>query len=63
MNDESLSDSPYLPARQAAAYLHVNEKKLYELANGRELPAAKVGGKWLFPRAMLAEWLLVLEIG
>lgn len=58
MNDDSLSESPYLTARQAAAYLHVNEKKLYELANGRELPAAKVGGKWLFPRAMLDEWLL-----
>lgn len=44
------TDSPYLTARQAAAYLQINEKKLYELANGRELPAARVGGKWLFPR-------------
>lgn len=50
--------STYLTAKQAAAYLHVNEKKLYELANAREVPAAKVGGKWLFPRAMLDEWLL-----
>lgn len=58
MSGDDAPDSPYMTARQAAAYLHVNEKKLYELANARELPAAKVGGKWLFPRAMLDEWLL-----
>lgn len=54
----SAMDDTYLTAKQAAAYLHFNEKKLYELANAREVPAAKVGGKWLFPRAMLDEWLL-----
>lgn len=51
------ADSPNLTARQAAAYLHLNEKKLYELANAHELPAARVGGKWLFPRALLDQWL------
>lgn len=52
------TDSPCLTARQAAAWLHLNEKKLYELANSRDIPAARVGGKWLFPRALLEEWLL-----
>ncbi|MHB1374976.1 MAG: substrate-binding domain-containing protein [Thauera sp.] len=47
-----------LNAREAAAFLQLNEKKLYELANSREVPAARVGGKWLFPRALLEEWLL-----
>ncbi|HHW62762.1 MAG TPA: helix-turn-helix transcriptional regulator [Rhodocyclaceae bacterium] len=47
-----------LNAREAAAFLQLNEKKLYELANSRELPAVRVGGKWLFPRALLEEWLL-----
>ena len=47
-----------LTAREAAALLHLNEKKLYALASSRELPAARVGGKWLFPRALLEEWLL-----
>lgn len=51
------ADSPCLNARQAAAFLQLNEKKLYELANRREIPAARVGGKWLFPRALLTEWL------
>jgi DNA binding domain, excisionase family len=50
--------SACLSAREAAAFLHLNEKKLYELANSRELPAARIGGKWLFPRALLEEWLL-----
>lgn len=50
-------DGPCLTARQAAALLQLNEKKLYELANSREIPAARVGGKWLFPRALLLEWL------
>ena len=51
-------ESPCLTAKQAAAYLHLNEKKLYELANSGEVPAARVGGKWLFPRRLLDEWLL-----
>jgi excisionase family DNA binding protein len=51
-------ESPCLTAREAAAYLHLNEKKLYELANSREVPAARIGGKWLFPRRLLDEWLL-----
>ncbi|MDO9598914.1 MAG: helix-turn-helix transcriptional regulator [Azoarcus sp.] len=51
------AESPNLTARQAAAYLHLNEKKLYELARAHEIPAARVGGKWLFPRALLDEWL------
>ncbi len=50
--------SACLTAREAAAFLHLNEKKLYELANSREIPAARIGGKWLFPRALLEEWLL-----
>ena len=49
---------PCLNAREAAAFLQLNEKKLYALANSREIPAARVGGKWLFPRALLEEWLL-----
>lgn len=66
MSDASSADAPdgpYLTARQAAAYLHLNEKKLYELANGGEVPAARVGGKWLFPRRLLDDWLLELAHG
>lgn len=45
-------------ARQAAAYLQINEKKLYELAAEGAVPATKVTGKWLFPRDLVDQWLV-----
>lgn len=41
-----------------AAYLHINEKKVYELASKRELPGTKVTGKWLFPKELVDQWLI-----
>jgi excisionase family DNA binding protein len=46
-----------LTLREAAAYLRLSERSLYELARNRRLPAAQLGGKWLFPRAQLERWL------
>jgi excisionase family DNA binding protein len=46
-----------LTMKEAAAWLRLSERSLYELARGRRLPAAQVGGKWLFPRAQLERWL------
>lgn len=43
--------------REAAEYLRLSERSLYDLARNRRLPAAQVGGKWLFPRARLERWL------
>jgi putative molybdopterin biosynthesis protein len=46
-----------LTLREAAAYLRLSERSLYELARTRRLPAAQLGGKWLFPRGQLEHWL------
>jgi excisionase family DNA binding protein len=46
-----------LTLREAAAWLRLSERSLYELARQRRVPAAQLGGKWLFPRAMLERWL------
>jgi excisionase family DNA binding protein len=46
-----------LTLREAAQYLRLSERALYDLARGRRLPAAQLGGKWLFPRAKLERWL------
>lgn len=54
----SESDAPYLTARQAAAYLHLNEKTLYSLVAEGAVPATRATGKWLFPRRLLDEWLV-----
>jgi excisionase family DNA binding protein len=48
----------YLTSKQAAGYLHLTEKKLYELAASGAVPATKATGKWLFPKRLLDEWLV-----
>jgi putative molybdopterin biosynthesis protein len=42
---------------EAAVYLRLSERKLYELAANGVVPCTKVTGKWLFPRAALDRWL------
>ncbi|WP_203073139.1 helix-turn-helix transcriptional regulator [Falsiroseomonas ponticola] len=43
--------------KEAAAWLRLSERALYDLARQRRLPAAQLGGKWLFPRTALSLWL------
>lgn len=52
-----------LTLKEAAAWLRLSERSLYELARGRRVPAAQLGGKWLFPRAQLERWLAVQADG
>jgi putative molybdopterin biosynthesis protein len=47
-----------LTTAEAADYLRLKERKLYELVAEREIPCTKVTGKWLFSRADLDRWLL-----
>ena len=47
-----------LTTAEAADYLRLKERKLYELIAERQIPCTKVTGKWLFPRADLDRWLL-----
>lgn len=47
-----------LTTGEAADYLRIGERKLYELVAERQIPCTKVTGKWLFPRADLDRWLL-----
>lgn len=55
--DNSLALPDFLSVKQAAEYLQVNDKKVYELAAERRIPATKITGKWLIPRDMLKQWL------
>jgi excisionase family DNA binding protein len=52
-----------LTLREAAEFLRLSERSLYELARGRRVPAAQLGGKWLFPRAQLESWLAAQTAG
>ena len=47
-----------LTTAEAADYLRIKERKLYELVAEQAIPCTKVTGKWLFPRADLDRWLL-----
>lgn len=50
--------SAFLTVPELAELLHVNEKKIYQLAGCGEIPGTKVTGKWIFPRRLIDDWLL-----
>lgn len=47
----------YLTTAEAADYLRLSERKLYELVADARIPCTKATGKWLFPKAALDRWL------
>jgi putative molybdopterin biosynthesis protein len=47
----------YLSTREVARYLKLNEKKVYALAAEGRIPAARVTGKWLFPKDLVDRWV------
>jgi len=46
-----------LTTDEAAVYLRLSERKLYDLVANGEIPCTKVTGRWLFPRAALDRWV------
>ncbi len=53
----SEAPQPALTVRQVAAYLSVNEKTVYRLAQRGELPGFKVAGAWRFQPADIDCWI------
>lgn len=47
----------FLSVKQLAELLHINEKKVYQLAGEGEIPCTKVTGKWLFPTQLIENWI------
>jgi len=47
-----------LTTEEAATYLRLSERKLYELVAKNAVPCTKVTGRWLFPRAALDRWVI-----
>lgn len=48
-----MAKSDTLSAAEAAALLQLNVKRVQALARSGELPAKRVGRKWLFPRSRI----------
>lgn len=46
-----------LTTSEAAEYLRIKERKLYELVAESAIPCTKATGKWLFPQTELDRWL------
>jgi excisionase family DNA binding protein len=46
-----------LTTEEAADYLRLSERKLYDLVARSAVPCTKVTGKWLFPKSALDRWL------
>jgi putative molybdopterin biosynthesis protein len=42
---------------EAAAYLRLKERKIYEMVAEGAVPCTKITGRWLFPKAELDQWL------
>src|SRR5450759_4228160 len=42
---------------EAASYLRLKERKIYEMVAEGTVPCTKVTGRWLFPKADLDHWL------
>jgi putative molybdopterin biosynthesis protein len=47
----------YMTTKEVAAYLRINEKKIYALVADGQLPASRVSGKWLFPKHVIDNWV------
>src|SRR5450631_219503 len=54
----SLQGVEFLTISEAADYVRLGERKLYELVTEGAIPGSKVTGKWLFPRHELDLWVL-----
>ena len=48
----------FLTTSEAAEYVRLGERKLYELVTSGAIPCSKVTGKWLFPRQELDLWVI-----
>src|SRR6266849_3096487 len=46
-----------LTTEEAAVYLRLSERKLYELVAKGAVPCTKATGRWLFPKAALDRWV------
>jgi excisionase family DNA binding protein len=46
-----------LTTAEAADYLRIKERKIYELVSEQAIPCTKITGKWLFPKDELDRWL------
>jgi len=48
----------FMSVKQVSEYLQLNEKKIYALVSEGKIPGTKITGKWMFPRALIDNWII-----
>ena len=48
----------FMSVKQVSEYLQLNEKKIYALVSEGKIPGTKITGKWMFPRALIDNWIM-----
>ncbi len=48
----------FMNVKQVSEYLQLNEKKIYALVSEGKIPGTKITGKWMFPRALIDNWII-----
>lgn len=48
---------PLLNTKEVARYLGIHEKQVYVLVKAGRLPGTRLTGKWMFPKALLDDWI------
>ncbi len=56
-HDESSCSQEVLTAEEAADFLRIDRKTLYDAANRGEIPHRRIGRRLLFGRRVLMAWL------
>ncbi len=52
-----MDEKQLLTTKEIAAYLKINEKKVYQLIQEGSIPCTRVVGKWLFPLGQVNRWI------
>jgi len=52
-----MNNDKWLTLDELAEYLKLGRTKLYQMAQGGEIPASKVGNQWRFDREEIDAWV------
>ncbi len=57
MKKQNIKDLDILTLSQTTEYLQLGQRTLYRLVKAKKIPTKKIGGKWLFSKQQLKEWV------
>jgi excisionase family DNA binding protein len=48
-----------LNTKEVAQYLGIHEKQVYALIKAKKMPATRITGKWIFPKKLIDDWIML----